>query len=304
MMAVAAVASQTEQAAAIDLNFNTTTQTQTNTNPFNFNFGPGVGNSGPINSNNPTGSTGPVVVNYTNVATISPGVTVDARITAQTFGSNHSFVEHIPNYSSVIAGQPTGDASFLYQIAANQTGAGGMTYKIDLFEGGSSFTNAYTAADLRFLVYDVDGESNGNGIIQTEAVRIAKGTGLVGYQVGSTAQALIPTENSLSYLFSGRNINIAETNTDGAAIFYFQNTNSVQFQFEANTQQIVGTGNNPVFSAIDGDLSLIGQNTNTGFGAVVSTASTAVPEPFTIIGSIVGGTAAFRMRKKLKSTSK
>jgi hypothetical protein len=32
--------------------------------------------------------------------------------------------------------------------------------------------------------------------------------------------------------------------------------------------------------------------------------STAVPEPFTIIGTLVGGTAAWRMRKKLKSTSK
>jgi hypothetical protein len=33
-------------------------------------------------------------------------------------------------------------------------------------------------------------------------------------------------------------------------------------------------------------------------------AATSVPEPFTIIGSLVGGTAAFRMRKKLKSTNK
>uniref|UniRef100_UPI00286A544B PEP-CTERM sorting domain-containing protein n=1 Tax=Chamaesiphon sp. VAR_48_metabat_135_sub TaxID=2964699 RepID=UPI00286A544B len=32
--------------------------------------------------------------------------------------------------------------------------------------------------------------------------------------------------------------------------------------------------------------------------------STAVPEPFTIIGTLVGGTAAIRMRKKLKATSK
>jgi hypothetical protein len=31
-------------------------------------------------------------------------------------------------------------------------------------------------------------------------------------------------------------------------------------------------------------------------------ASTAVPEPFTIIGTLVGGSAALRMRKKLKST--
>lgn len=31
--------------------------------------------------------------------------------------------------------------------------------------------------------------------------------------------------------------------------------------------------------------------------------TTSVPEPFTIIGTLIGGTAAFRMRKKLKSTS-
>jgi hypothetical protein len=32
-----------------------------------------------------------------------------------------------------------------------------------------------------------------------------------------------------------------------------------------------------------------------------TTGSTSVPEPFTVIGTLVGGTAAFRMRKKLKS---
>jgi hypothetical protein len=32
--------------------------------------------------------------------------------------------------------------------------------------------------------------------------------------------------------------------------------------------------------------------------------STPVPEPFTIVGTLVGGTAAFRMRKKLKANSK
>lgn len=43
---------------------------------------------------------------------------------------------------------------------------------------------------------------------------------------------------------------------------------------------------------------------NTGNGsATISfvSASTAVPEPFTIIGTLVGGTAAFRMRKKLRT---
>ena len=41
---------------------------------------------------------------------------------------------------------------------------------------------------------------------------------------------------------------------------------------------------------------------NTGIDNVIinSTASTAVPEPFTIIGTIIGGTAALRLKKKLK----
>jgi hypothetical protein len=43
-----------------------------------------------------------------------------------------------------------------------------------------------------------------------------------------------------------------------------------------------------------------------GFGANIPgvPTGTQVPEPFTIVGTLVGGTAALRMRKKLKATSK
>lgn len=41
-----------------------------------------------------------------------------------------------------------------------------------------------------------------------------------------------------------------------------------------------------------------------GVGNVNPTSTTSVPEPFTIVGTLVGGTAALRMRKKLKSTAK
>jgi hypothetical protein len=37
---------------------------------------------------------------------------------------------------------------------------------------------------------------------------------------------------------------------------------------------------------------------------VTGSGSTSVPEPFTIVGTLVGGTAALRMRKKLKSDNK
>jgi hypothetical protein len=43
---------------------------------------------------------------------------------------------------------------------------------------------------------------------------------------------------------------------------------------------------------------------NFRFGTVNLATTTAVPEPFTVIGTLVGGTAALRMRKKLKSASK
>jgi hypothetical protein len=44
-------------------------------------------------------------------------------------------------------------------------------------------------------------------------------------------------------------------------------------------------------------------NTITGPGNI-STVSTAVPETFTIVGTLVGGTAAVRLKKKLKSAHK
>jgi hypothetical protein len=36
---------------------------------------------------------------------------------------------------------------------------------------------------------------------------------------------------------------------------------------------------------------------------ISETSSTAVPEPFTVIGTLIGGTAAFRLKKKLKDSS-
>jgi hypothetical protein len=53
----------------------------------------------------------------------------------------------------------------------------------------------------------------------------------------------------------------------------------------------------------DVDNTLVGNTSPNGSYSLV-TSSTAVPEPFTIIGTIVGGTAAFRMRKKLANPAK
>jgi hypothetical protein len=50
-------------------------------------------------------------------------------------------------------------------------------------------------------------------------------------------------------------------------------------------------------TGVNGSLALID---NIQFGS----AATAVPEPFTVIGTLIGGTAAVRMRKKLAARTK
>lgn len=51
------------------------------------------------------------------------------------------------------------------------------------------------------------------------------------------------------------------------------------------------------------DRNITGTSLTIGGAASLATTgpAAAVPEPFTIIGTIIGGTAAFRLRKKLKS---
>ena len=62
--------------------------------------------------------------------------------------------------------------------------------------------------------------------------------------------------------------------------FNFTGTGSDKIQF--------GGRNDPTYQQLDNVI-------------VDVAASTAVPEPFTIVGTLIGGTAAFRMRKKLKA---
>jgi hypothetical protein len=303
-LAAVVTVSQPEKAAAVDLNFATPDtgvgrpDVSTNPNTFGFGFGPGVSAN---------------AIHYKNVAT-----GVDAVVTATMFNDTgtYAFNQHIYNYSVNTAGQPVGDAAFLYYNTAATNGVGlgtgGMSYRIDLFQTDGTthnYSTAYTATDLRLFAYDVDGEP-----AQGEALRVFKGTdtsGLLGYQLGSTSPLAV-SEDATSYLFTGPGVNRAETDPSGAALLYFQNTSSVTFQFEANTTS--GSGNNPVFSAIDGDVSLIGNNATNfdpttghataaaGFGTY--SAAQKIPEPFSIIGSLIGGGVAFGMRKKLKATNK
>ncbi len=58
---------------------------------------------------------------------------------------------------------------------------------------------------------------------------------------------------------------------------------------------LLDTTGNTLFSAKSLDAN------NSNYVVTVPLPATAVPEPFTVIGTLIGGTAAFRMRKKLKA---
>ena len=66
------------------------------------------------------------------------------------------------------------------------------------------------------------------------------------------------------------------------------------------------TGTNYFLVSTGFDNTEFGAFTTTidGAGNVNTTGSTSVPEPFTIVGTLVGGTAALRMKKKLKFDNK
>ncbi|MEZ5385969.1 MAG: PEP-CTERM sorting domain-containing protein [Prosthecobacter sp.] len=206
------------------------------------------------------------IIYFTDVADVN-GTAVDMRATAGIFGSGYTFQGHFANYNQAIA-EPNGDLGNRY--VANSLGAGGLTYTLDFFLGGSNFTTHYELSEFELFLYDVDGES-GSGVSQTEAFRAYTADGLTAYRLSSSPNSVTASEFSGGVLFNGPGVNVAETDASGAVLLTYQNTSSVTFRFEGNT--ISGSVPNGIFTAIDGDKSLIGGSYSQFEAPVV------VPEP-------------------------
>jgi F5/8 type C domain len=73
-----------------------------------------------------------------------------------------------------------------------------------------------------------------------------------------------------------------------AQVFTFANTSARYVRFEAS-----GCRSDVYAACAIGEVAFS-----------VNSSATAVPEPFTIVGTLVGGTAALRMRKRIKATNK
>lgn len=204
----------------------------------------------PVEGTNTTG-TGPTGAAYTGTTyrflNVAPGY--DMRATITSFG-NGQFLYSYPNYSSA-AGEPSGDLGYRYQ-ATGSYGLGGIRYKLDFFESGGVFSTAKVLPDLALMIYDVDGEAN-----QDESVRVFLSDGFYGFRMPSVGGTTFVNEGA-SFLFSGPGSNRNEDDPSGAFILYFGNTSSLMLEMVSDTTG--GSLPNPVFSAIDGNLSLIGKS--------------------------------------------
>ncbi|WP_373544438.1 hypothetical protein [Chamaesiphon sp.] len=97
------------------------------------------------------------------------------------------------------------------------------------------------------------------------------------------------------------------TNGAGGGANIFLGTTQIGVLSNVSVASGFFSGSYDTTQPLSGALSFV--STTPGFGGVVLDnikldKTTAVPEPFTIIGTIVGGTVAIRTRKKLKAAAK
>jgi len=232
-------------AVPVDLDFS---------NPYNVNFDKTIyWDTGHL-------ATSDAVVHYTNVG-MSGGSTIDAKVTATVFGDYVSDWQ-APNYSNTSGAEPNGDHGFLYRrdsaLPGNQEANGGLEFVFELFDGtaglSNTFTNPIMANELNIIAYDVDGELDNIGNQQSEELRVFKSDGLMSYITGTNAASLTATDMGATILFEGPGTNFAETDTSGAVLLTYANTDSFTLQFESTTYANISSLDNPIFSAIDGDL--------------------------------------------------
>ena len=216
-------------------------------------------------------------ISVLNVAS-HDGTTVDAKITASAFGS-FEFQYHIINHNY-------GDMGFIVNSTGH--GSGGLSYVFQLYDGtgsnSGSFNTPFAAEELSIMVYDVDGEAT-----QSENLRAYTADGLISYQTGTNENSLVASTEGNSVLFTGPRQNYPETDATGAVILNYANTSQFTLNFESET--FYGSLINPVFSAIDGDLSM-------GTGGFAPSESVSVPDTGSTAALLGAGVVALAFARR------
>lgn len=220
------------------------------------------------------------VLRFQNVGSLN-GTSIDMRVTATAWGS-YSFTRQFADYSNS-ANQPDGDLGVLYTSTGN--GSGGLHYQLEFFESGSNYTTAFVVPEVKLLVYDIDGDP-----AQSEKLRVYDADGFFSYQTGTAASSVTDAPFAGGVLFTGPGSNFDEDDPTGAVILTYHYTDSILLDFESTTSN--GSGNG-VFSAIDGDLSMLGGD-ESGYDA-----PQVVPEPSgALLLCITGMLVIFRRRDR------
>ena len=205
------------------------------------------------------------------------GRTIDARVTAvvqpntkfASGAATRTACGYIPNYKATTAGQPKGDLGLLYD-GFNKDNPG-VVLTLCFFDGTGDrrgrFRDPYSLPDLSLLVYDVDGESD-----QAECFEAFHADGLYSYATGDAPASVTAAPIAGGVHFRGPGKDFAETDTSGAVLLRYHDTSSITLAFGAEQRN---RGKNPVFSAIDGDMSV--PVTGTFHEPTVVSAPAAVP---------------------------
>lgn len=125
---------------------------------------------------------------FLNVAP-SSGASVDMRVTVINQTPSYAYSMSIPDYKSSTVPEPNNDLGYIYNYLTGNAVpvTGGISYRLEFFEGGGTFSTPFVLPAARFLMYDVDGEATG-GDVQTESVRAFTSEGFTGYQVRWTRE--------------------------------------------------------------------------------------------------------------------
>jgi hypothetical protein len=228
-----------------------------------------------------------LVFDFRDVAFVD-GAAVDARVSLNYQSPGYEFVGYIPDYNQTPSG-PEGDLGVYYRYNGDFANpSGGISFQISFFEGGTNYTNPQTLSDVRFLIYDHDGEEG-----QSENIRTYLADGFIGYQTHYVSD-ITAYDQGETWRFVGKGATYPEDSPDGGFIAYYHDTSSIRFDSFSTALNTLPAANYGIFAAYDGDLSLINGDT-TNFGKIIP-----IPEvstPLLAIFSLLNSTVFWRRRE-------
>ena len=172
----------------------------------------------------------------------------------------------------------------------NGTGASGTIGSTSF--SGKDFTLTATA----------DTSTLANRNVLGQSIASVQFTSMI-YEIAGSPAAVASAPSNFYLMKNVLPNSLAFANIAFSASNVWQNTDASSWDLVSNftsaTNPFQGSG---AFATNQGQVNLT--NWSSATFTANSSSATAVPEPFTIIGTLVGSTAALRMRKKLKAVAK